>query len=74
MNPRRLIKILGGLATLLVFLGLVIADTVDAGVTLSFEDKVFLLTLIGSLLGVDKLLEKVPDLSIGVNNGGKDDE
>lgn len=73
MKLRRQIKAIGGLATLLVFLGLVIADTVDAGVTLSFEDKVFLLTLIGSLLGVDKLLEKVPNLSVGVNSGGDDE-
>ncbi|SEH60627.1 hypothetical protein SAMN05192561_11222 [Halopenitus malekzadehii] len=67
MRLRRQIKAIGGLATLLVFLGLVVADTVDAGVTLSVEDKVILLTLVGTLLGLDKLLEQIPGITVGGN-------
>jgi len=73
MNLRRHVKAIGGLATLLVFLALVVADTIDAGVTLSLQDKVLLLTLIGTLLGLDKLLERLPTIDIGLS-GGKDDE
>ena len=73
MTLRRYVKALGGAVTLLVFLGLVIADTIDAGVTLSFQDRVWLLTLIGALLGLDKLLERVPKIGSGFI-GGKNDE
>ena len=76
MRLRRKAKAIGGLVTLLVLLGLVVVDTIDAGVTLTVEDKAILLTLVGTLLGLDKLLEQVPGITIGVDNsdGGQDDE
>lgn len=74
MRLRRQVKAIGGLATLLVFLALVIADTIDAGVTLSIQDKAILLTLIGTLLGLDRLLEQVPGVSVGLGGNGGDEE
>jgi len=76
MRLRRKVKAVGGLATLLVLLGLVVADTIDAGVTLSVQDKGMLLMLIGTLLGLDKLLERGLGITIGVDSseGGQEDE
>ncbi|KDS91588.1 hypothetical protein FK85_00195 [Halorubrum saccharovorum] len=74
MRPRRQAKAIGGFVTLLVFLALVIADTIDAGVTLSLEDKVILLTLVGTLLGLDRLLEQLPGITVGLEGDRGDDE
>ena len=76
MRLRRKAKAIGGLVTLLVLLGLVVVDTIDAGVTLTVEDKAILLSLVGTLLGLDKLVEQIPGITIGVerSDGGQEDE
>ncbi|WP_058366649.1 hypothetical protein [Haloparvum sedimenti] len=63
MTSRNRVKAIGGLAALLVFLGLVVLDTVDPNITLSIEDKIVLLSLIASLLGLERLMESLPSLS-----------
>lgn len=62
MTARKRVKAVGGLVALLVFLGLVVADTVDPSITLSLEDKIVLLSLIASLLGLERLMEWLPSL------------
>lgn len=63
MTSRNRVKAIGGLAALLVFLGLVAADTVYSSITLSIEDKIVLLSLIASLLGLERIADSLPKLS-----------
>jgi len=65
MTLRKRAKAIGGFLTLLVFLSLVIADTIQSSITLTTQDKLLLLLLLGSLLGVDQLLERLPSVSWG---------
>jgi len=60
MNLRKRAKAVAGLLAVIVLLGLIAADTVDASVTLTLEDKILLLSLIASLLGLDKLADALP--------------
>lgn len=75
MSARSHARAVAGVASVLVFLGLVAADTVDPTISLSLDDKLILLSLIASLLGLDMLREQLPGLATsGQTNGGGDDE
>ncbi|MDS0284721.1 hypothetical protein [Haloarcula onubensis] len=60
MNLRKRAKAVAGLLAVIVLLGLIAADTMDASITLTLEDKILLLSLIASLLGLDKLADAFP--------------
>jgi len=51
---------LGGLAAVMTLLALIVADTIHPEIALGTEDKVILITLIGALLGIDRLIKKLP--------------
>jgi hypothetical protein len=60
MTLKRYIRtVTGGLAVVTV-LALVVADTVHPNVTLAIEDKVLLVSLASTLLGLDFVLESIP--------------
>jgi len=51
-NPK-LVRRLAGVATLLVLLGLIVADTLYQSITLAATDKMLLVSLVSGLLAVD---------------------
>lgn len=57
---------------MLTLLVLIVVDTIYAGVSLSIEDKLLLVSLISALLGIDIALNELPiKLDTG---GGSNDE
>jgi hypothetical protein len=69
---RRIRMLTGGLAVVTV-LALVAADTVHPTVSLALEDKVLLVSLASTLLGVDFALENIP-ISVIVQEESPDDD
>ena len=51
---------MAGFAAVVTLLALIAADTIHPEIALGTEDKVILITLIGALLGVDRLIKKLP--------------
>ena len=60
MNYRKRIRALTGGVAVLVLLGLISADTLFAGVTLTLADKALLVSLVSALLGIDIALTQAP--------------
>jgi len=71
MTLRNKTRALAGLAAVLTLLGLIAADTVYPGISLSIEDKLLLVSLVSALLGIDIALNQLP---VGFSGGGGDDE
>ncbi|ELY22999.1 hypothetical protein C500_21085 [Natrialba magadii ATCC 43099] len=72
---------MAGFATVITLLALIVADTVHPQIALGTDDKVILITLIGALLGVDRLLRELPlieelsdGLSIEIAPNSKEDD
>lgn len=51
---------MAGFAAVITLLALIVADTIHPEIALGTDDKVILITLIGALLGIDRLLKKLP--------------
>lgn len=69
MGWLRVARAVGGLLSLGVLLGLIVADFWFPGRTLGQEMIALLILLIGALLAVDRLLEQGPlSIRIGSNN------
>jgi hypothetical protein len=60
MTARRRLRSLAGFAAVITLLGLIAADTIHHGISLSFQDKAILISLISALLGVDIALQQLP--------------
>jgi hypothetical protein len=60
MTARRRLRSLAGFAAVITLLGLIAADTIHPGISLSFQDKAILISLISALLGVDIALQQLP--------------
>lgn len=65
MKARRI----GGLMTLAVFLALVAADTVHPAIVLEPDDKILLVSMVGTLLGVDILTKRWSVIRAAVTAG-----
>jgi len=77
MSLKRQIRFLTGGAAVLTLLGLVAAETIIDGVTLTLENKLLLISLISTLLSVDIALDQLPiDFGALVTTQGRegDDE
>jgi hypothetical protein len=82
MTARRRIRSLAGLAAVITLLALIAADTIHPGISLSFQDKAILISLISALLGVDLALHQLPfeittrpqDQDSTSNDGGQNDD
>lgn len=60
MKAKKRARALAGFAAVITLLALIVADTIHPEIALGTEDKVILITLIGALLGVDRLIKKLP--------------
>jgi len=60
MTARRRLRSLAGFAAVITLLGLIAADTIHPDISLSFQDKAILISLISALLGVDIALQQLP--------------
>lgn len=79
MTARRRIRSLAGFAAVITLLGLIAADTIHPGISLSFQDKAILISLISALLGVDIALHQLPveiapNRNTSDSDGGQGDE
>ncbi|AAM88766.1 putative one transmembrane helix protein [Natrialba phage PhiCh1] len=81
MKIKQTARALAGFATVITLLALIVADTVHPQIALGTDDKVILITLIGALLGVDRLLRELPlieelsdGLSIEIAPNSKEDD
>lgn len=62
---KELVRAIGGLLTIITLLAMVVADVVVEGASLSVEQLQILVVLVGGLLGLDIMLDRVP-ISMGV--------
>lgn len=60
MKAKKRARALAGFAAVITLLALIVADTIHPEIALGTDDKVILITLIGALLGIDRLLKKLP--------------
>jgi len=60
MTARHRLRSLAGFAAVITLLGLIAADTIHPDISLSFQDKAILISLISALLGVDIALQQLP--------------
>lgn len=60
MTARYRLRSLAGFAAVITLLGLIAADTIHPDISLSFQDKAILISLISALLGVDIALQQLP--------------
>ena len=60
MKAKKRARALAGFAAVMTLLALIVADTIHPEIALGTEDKVILITLIGALLGIDRLIKKLP--------------
>lgn len=60
MKVKKRARALAGFAAVMTLLALIVADTIHPEIALGTEDKVILITLIGALLGIDRLIKKLP--------------
>jgi len=76
MTVRKRARTVIGSVAAIVLLGLILADTLSAAITLSLLDKALLVSIISAMLGVDIALDQAP-LPItfrAQDDGGPDDE
>lgn len=57
---KELVRAIGGLLTIITLLAMVVADVVVEGASLSVEQLQILVVLVGGLLGLDIMLDRVP--------------
>lgn len=85
MKAKKRARALAGFAAVMTLLALIVADTIHPEIALGTEDKVILITLIGALLGIDRLIKKLPfveefgdgfnvEISPASNEDEKDDD
>lgn len=55
-----LVRAVGGLLTIVTLLSLVVVDVIVDGASLSFEQLQILVVLVGGLLGLDIMLDRIP--------------
>lgn len=81
MKAKKRARALAGFAAVVTLLALIVADTIHPEIALGNEDKVILITLIGALLGIDRLIKKLPlverfgdGLNVEISPVSNDDE
>ena len=69
---KELVRAVGGLLTIITLLSLVIVDVVVEGASLSIEQLQILVVLVGGLLGLDIMLDRIPvsmDVEVSTDDG-----
>lgn len=74
---KELVRAVGGLLTIITLLSLVVVDVVVEGASLSMQQLQVLVVLVGGLLGLDIMLDRIPismDVEVSADNGNDDTE